>query len=203
MTNDPRTGFEQPSPARVDDGTSDANGRAAARQDDAPPRANDAGHEPGNLMPARSTDSIVRALAASPGELARLIDGKPADTLMQPSQDGGWGIVEVIPHMRDWELIHAERVARILSEERPHFTEQDDALWAIERHYREQDTRAALDEFRRLREALVDRLEGLDEAQWARTATHPRLGEISLHVLMDRVCDHDAKHVQQVRDILG
>lgn len=203
MTNDPRTGFEQPSPARVDDGTSDANGRAAARQDDAPPRANDAGHESGNLMPARSTDSIMRALANAPGELARLIDGKPADTLMQPSQDGGWGIVEVIPHMRDWELIHAERVARILTEERPHFTEQDDALWAIERHYREQDTRAALDEFRRLREALVDRLEGLDEAQWARTATHPRLGEISLHVLMDRVCDHDAKHVQQVRDILG
>lgn len=203
MTNDPGTGFEQPSQARTDDVASDANGAGASRQDDAPPRTDGARREPGSLTPARSTDSIVRALAATPGELARLIDGKPADTLMQPSQDGGWGIVEVIPHMRDWELIHAERVARILAEERPHFTEQDDALWAIERHYREQDTRAALDEFRRLREALVGRLEGLDEAQWARSATHPRLGEITLHVLMDRVCDHDAKHVQQVRDILG
>lgn len=203
MTNDPRTGFEQSPLTRADELSFDANGLAASRQDDAPPRLEGAGHAPGSLTPARSTDSIMRALASVPGELARLIDGQAAETLMQPSQDGGWGVVEIIPHLRDWEQIHAERVARILTEERPHFTEQDDALWAIERHYREQDTRAALDEFRRLRDALVSRLEGLDEAQWARAATHPRLGEITLHVLMDRVCDHDAKHVQQVKDVLG
>lgn len=175
----------------------------APRQDDAPPRLDDAGRPAGGLTPARSIESILRTLAATPGELARLIDGKSTETLMRPSQDGGWGIVEVIPHLRDWEQIHAERVQRILTEDQPHFDEQDDALWAIERHYREQDTRAALDEFRHLRAALVHRLDGLDEAQWARMARHPRLGEISLHVLMDRVCDHDAKHVQQVRDVLG
>lgn len=199
MTNDTQHELGQAPLLRADD----ADGSPVSRQDDAPPRLDGAAREPNGLTPVRSTDSIVRALANTPVELARLVDGKSSETLMRPSQDGGWGIVEVVPHMRDWELIHAERVERILREERPHLAEQDDALWAIERNYREQDTRAALDEFRRLRAVLVRRLEELDDAQWMRTATHPRLGEVTLHVLMDRVCDHDAKHVQQVKDVLG
>lgn len=203
MTNDPQDEHGQAPPLHADGASLGADGPPASRQDDAPPRPEGAAREPDGLSPARSTDSIVRTLAGTPAELARLVDGKPVETLMQPSQDGGWGIVEVVPHMRDWERIHAERVERILHEEQPHFAAEDDTLWAIERHYREQDTRAALEEFRHLREALVRRLEGLDDAQWARTAVHARLGEVSLHVLMDRVCDHDAKHVQQVKDILG
>lgn len=202
MVDDPRFGFGQA--PLLSAGESGADGSPASRQDDAPgPEPVHPAREASDIAPTRSTDSILRLLASTPEDLERLVDGKPTETLMQPSQDGGWGIVELVPHMRDWEVIHAERVDRILHEDRPHVAGQDDALWAIERNYREQDTRAALREFRHLRDVLVSRLDELDEAQWARTAVHPRLGEVSLHALMDRVCDHDAKHMQQVKDVLG
>lgn len=201
MVEDPQFGFGQtPLLSTAEAGT---DGTPASRQDDAPPGPNGVSRAANGITPARSTDSIIRQLASTPDDLDRLVDGKSTETLMQPAQDGGWGIVELVPLMRDWEQIHAERVDRILREDRPRFEEQDDALWAIERNYREQDTRAALREFRHLREALVSRLADLSEDAWARTAVHPRLGVISLHALMDRVCDHDAKHVQQVKDVIG
>lgn len=201
MVADPRFGFGQrPLLSATEAG---ADGSPASRQDDAPPEPDGTSHMANGASPARSTDSIVRVLANTPDDLERLVDGKSTETLMQPAQDGGWGIVELVPLARDWEQIHAERVDRILREEQPRIEEQDDSLWAIERNYREQDTHAALREFRHLREALVSRLDKLDEDEWARTAVHPRLGVISLHALMDRVCDHDARHVQQVKDVLG
>ena len=66
---------------------------------------------------------------------------------MRPAQDGGWGLVEILPHLRDWELIFRDRVALILEEEEPALEEYDDSLWAIEHDYRDQDPQVAFQEF--------------------------------------------------------
>lgn len=151
----------------------------------------------------RTIDEITSALGSIAVEMSRLIEGKTDDELMQPANDGGWGIVEIAPHFRDWEVVIADRVSRILREDRPELEEHDDSLWAIEHDYRSQDPREAIGEFRTLREALVAKVSGLPEEAWLRTAILPKRGIITLHWLLDNLCDHDAKHLVQSRDVLA
>lgn len=153
--------------------------------------------------PARSIDGVRTALAAVPDELARLLADRSPDELSQPSQDGGWGIVEILPHFLDWERVIRSRTDRILAEDTPHLEEHDDSLWAIEHDYSSQDPRTALAAFRKERLALADFLEALDDTAWDRAGILPKQGRITLHWLLDNVCDHDARHVMQVKDVLA
>ncbi|HYI25438.1 MAG TPA: DinB family protein [Thermomicrobiales bacterium] len=154
---------------------------------------------PGGRLP----ENVVATLASMPGELNRLVQGKSDEQLWQPAQDGGWGMVEILPHLRDWEVIIADRVDRILTQEMPTLDEYDDSLWAIEHDYRDQDPRAALAEFSERRNALVNRLREIDDADWGRVAILAKPGRVTLHWLLDRLCDHDAKHLLQARDVLA
>ncbi|MDQ3541541.1 MAG: DinB family protein [Chloroflexota bacterium] len=151
----------------------------------------------------RSIDGIRTALAAVPDELARLLADRSQEELSQASQDGGWGIVEILPHFLDWERVIRSRVDRILAEDTPELEEHDDSLWAIEHDYSSQNPQTALAAFRNERLALVNLLEALDDAAWNRGGILPKHGGITLHWLLNNVCDHDARHVMQVKDVLA
>lgn len=151
----------------------------------------------------RSVDAVMAALASVPVDIARLIDGKSTEELTRPAQDGGWGLVEILPHFRDWEEITGQRVSAILSEDEPGLEEYDDSLWAIEHAYRDQDTRAAFDEFAARRAALLERLATLAPDDWNRVGVLPKRGRVTLHWLLDSMCTHDARHVVQARDVLA
>jgi len=151
----------------------------------------------------RSPEEIVAALAAVPGDLGRLLDEHPAEALVRPARDGGWGVVEILPHLRDWEEIFAQRVQAVLTTERPFLESFDDELWVIERDYRGQDTAATLANFRRLREGLVEVLREVPSGAWDRTAEHEVHGPITLRWLVARIMDHDTEHREQARDALA
>lgn len=177
----------------VDDGDTESTGSS---------RGQERSQAPGDAS-GRSIDAIRTALAAVPDELGRLLADRSQDELSQPSQDGGWGIVEILPHFVDWEGVIRSRVERIVGEDTPELEEHDDSLWAIEHDYSSQDPQTALAAFRTQRLALVDLLETLDDAAWNRAAILPKHGVITMHWLLNNVCDHDARHVMQVKDVLA
>jgi hypothetical protein len=151
----------------------------------------------------RPIAAVIAALRSVPVELGRLIEGRSHDDLMQPAQDGGWGLVEIIPHFRDWEVIYAERLDLVLSEDPATVQEEDDSLWAIEHGYRDLDPRETFREFALLRERLVDRLASLADAEWQRVVILPKRGRVTLHWLMSSLYDHDTKHLVQAREVLA
>ncbi|HEU0164531.1 MAG TPA: DinB family protein [Thermomicrobiales bacterium] len=164
--------------------------------------------EPTNGVPVvafeglRDRENIHRALVAAVGDFERLIAGKSRETLAQPANDGRWGMVEILPHMRDWEKVNHDRIARVLNEENPHLEMPDDSLWAIEHDYAAQDPVRVFEEFKGLRGELVDLVEHLDDDAWSLPATLDGIGEINLHWLLNNVCVHDGHHLQQARDLL-
>lgn len=152
----------------------------------------------------RTREEILAALAAFPDELARLVcDDHDLEALMRPASDGGWGVVEILPHLRDWEEIFLERARRIVNEDRPRLPGYDDELWAIERDYRGQDPWATLEHFRRLRQEHVEYLRALPPEAWSRVGVHGYYGEITLQWMENHVCDHDQEHLRQARDALA
>lgn len=179
-----------------------ANGAADSTSSGPSDRSRDRSTASGDVS-ARSVDGVIAALASVPDELSRLLANRSRDDLTQPAQDGGWGIVEILPHFLDWEHVIRDRVDRILTEETPELEEHDDTLWAIEHDYSSQDPLDVLAAFREQREALVELLESIDDAAWNRAARLPKHGRITLHWLLNNVCDHDARHMMQVRDVLA
>ncbi|MDQ3043812.1 MAG: DinB family protein [Chloroflexota bacterium] len=176
-------------------------GSGATRQDDAPTSAPVTPERAG--APRRAPNEILTALAALPDELDRTLHERSSEDLLRPARDGGWGVVEVLPHLRDWEEVLSERIDALLSQERPRLPAYDDDLWAIERDYRGQEPRATLASFRALRQDNVARLRDLPPEAWHRTGEHDTLGEVSLQWLTDHICDHDAEHLEQIRDALA
>jgi hypothetical protein len=180
----------------------------AYRQDDAPPgfepvASMPPADEPALLPPRRSVPETLATLRATPVEFERLISGQSEEALAKPASDGEWGVVEILPHLRDWETIWQEWIHRLLIEDMPVLEAVDDSLWAIEHDYANENVPDVLDTFRERRAETVQLLEPLDEAAWQRVALHPQLGPLTLHQLADRMCDHDARHIEQARDALA
>jgi hypothetical protein len=156
-----------------------------------------------NAPTKRSPDEVIAALASFPDELARMMADQSEEALMRPARDGGWGVVEVLPHLRDWEEIYLHRIHMILEHERPDLPAHDDDLWAIERDYRGQDPHFTINHFRELRAQTVDRLGQAPPEAWERTGQHAAHGEITLLWLANNMCDHDREHLEQIRDALA
>lgn len=152
---------------------------------------------------ARSISTILEDQRSLAVEFDRLTAGKSREVLLQPDNDGGWGVVDILSHLLDWERVTHDRVHRIVHEDHPHLPDFDDSLWAVEHNYRSNDPTDVLDELRQHREALIEELEGLDEAEWTRGGDLENRGEITLHWLMNHVCDHDRKHLKQAREVLA
>ena len=148
-------------------------------------------------------ERIVAALTAFPDELSRLLADHPRDALLAPASDGGLGVVEILPHLRDWEQIYLGRVDALLMEDHPVLPAFDDELWVIERDYRGQDPGTVLREFLTLRADLVERLAHADEAAWNRTAEHETAGGVTLLWLGNQIVHSDADHLARIREALG
>lgn len=153
--------------------------------------------------PARDIETVLETLASTPGEFGRIIEGESRERLAQPASDGDWGIVEILPHVGDWEEVNAFWTRRILEEESPELEAVDDSLWAIEHDYANEDPFRAFERFAELRHGLIDVLRELDDEDWQRTAIHATGGRMTLHQFVDRICDHDARQLAQARDALA
>lgn len=151
----------------------------------------------------RTRETILTELSGFPEELRRLVlTDHGADDLLRPAKDGGWGVVEILPHLRDWEEIYLERMHLIVEEDQPHLPAYDDSLWAIERDYRGQNPAETFEQFRELRGQMVDFLRDLPAEAWERQGEHGVFGSVTLQWLADHVCNHDQEHLQQALDAL-
>lgn len=151
----------------------------------------------------RSRDEILHALETFPAEFKRLIlDPSDREALLRPAFDGGWGIVEILPHLRDWEEIYLDRIHAVLTEERPALPGFDDTLWSIERDYRGQDPMETFASLAGLRAQTVSLLAAASPGDWDRRGIHGYYGDISLLWLANHICDHDEEHLQQAKDAM-
>ena len=146
--------------------------------------------------------AILPALAAFPDDLARTLNGQSAAALVRPASDGGWGVVENLCHMRDWEEIFLARARAIVERDRPELPVFDDELWPIERDYRGQPPDRVVQRLRDLRGQLVVLLTSLPDAAWQRTGLHGLRGEITLYDLVALLHQHCEEHLVQIQEAL-
>lgn len=147
-------------------------------------------------------DDVLEKLKRAPDRLQRLVEDHPDDLLRQPGDGGGWGAVEIMAFLRDWDVVIDERLSLMLTEDEPEFEDEDPDLWSIERDYHAEVPNKVQSAFRKCREQLVKRLHNLDEAAWHRTARMPDGQVITVEGLVNGLLENDQEHMSRLRDIL-
>lgn len=141
----------------------------------------------------------VFATAVQQSLTATAIDWK------QRPASGEWSLTEVICHLRDVEReVHQVRFCALIAAENIFLPGATPDEWAAERHYQEQDGRAALADFIAARRETIALLAQIDnEALWDRQGRHAFFGHTTMHELLHLVVKHDQAHWQQIKKLLG
>jgi len=155
-------------------------------------------------MDQRDKDRIIWNLKSLPNELEDLLKDLDEETLVWRPIPNKWSIKEIMCHLRDMEReAYLARYRRMLSEDNPSLPNVDQDRIAYESDYIRQDAKAALEEFRRIRQETIRTLEGAPLETWSRGGVHETDGPMTVETLVHRqLKGNDLNHLVQMKDIV-
>ncbi|MCI0488392.1 MAG: DinB family protein [Blastocatellia bacterium] len=149
-------------------------------------------------------ERLLWNLKSFPNELDDLVEDLDEETFRWRPIPGKWSIKETVCHLRDMEReSYLARYRRILSEDNPFLPNVDQDRLAREGDYIDQDARAALEEFKRLRAETVQTLESVPPETWSRGGVHEIDGPMTIEQLaVKQIKGNDLNHLVQMKDIV-
>jgi transcriptional regulator with XRE-family HTH domain len=154
------------------------------------------------IAPVEDFAGRVATLAATPSKLKDIVALIPRDAWTRRPANGGFSLIEHVCHLRDIdEDGYRERVARILTEERPSLPDIDGDALARERDYQSQDLEAALSAFAAARWQTSARLAKLSPEERHRTGLMAEIREITIDGVVGAMLAHDSEHLDQLSEL--
>ncbi len=153
-------------------------------------------------FPVELYPDILERLRGTPARIEESVRDLPTDRLTRRQAEGTWSIQENIGHMLDLEDLPLGRVQDFLSGAGALRAADMSNRKTHDANHNAGPIGALLTAFRSARGILMDRLDRLTDADFARTSIHPRL-EVSMR-LVD-LClfqaDHDDNHLARIREL--
>jgi len=152
--------------------------------------------------PVELYPDILERLRGTPARLEEAGRGLPPDILTRREKEGTWSIQENVGHLLDVGALWLGRVEDFLGGAatlRPADMTNRKTHVA---HHNDRPMAELLAGFRAERERLIERLDSLDDSDFARTALHPRLQTpMRLVDLCLFAADHDDYHLARIREL--
>jgi len=142
-------------------------------------------------------------LAATPGQLARLIKGVPRKKLSQRPASGKWSVTEILAHLADSELVYGFRIRVILEASGTAIQGIDQDAWAKFSDYSKHEPGLSVEAFRSTRQRLVRLLKSLPRESWDRYGMHSERGKETVTRVVEMLAGHDANHMNQIKERLS
>ena len=153
------------------------------------------------MDPVSGFDSLESALAVvgrTPLILRGLLDGVEP-SLVGSRSEPEWAPRQVLEHLLDVEgIAFADRIARIVHEERPFIRSIDPPARLVVGGYAARTLEDLLDEFERRRAGDVAMLRSLPEGALANEGEHERAGVFTVRDLIHYWACHDLLHLRQI-----
>ena len=148
------------------------------------------------FLDGRALDTI---LAATPGEISRLILAIGVEKENTAPAPGKWSAAEIIAHLADCELVFGFRLRQTLAENAPTIQPFDQDKWAAT--YTGVPAKQALEVLTALRGWNL-RLIGLALPEAAeRPVTHPERGTMTFLTIVETMAGHDLNHLAQLKKL--
>ncbi|MCU1238068.1 MAG: hypothetical protein JWP63_6035, partial [Candidatus Solibacter sp.] len=116
---------------------------------------------------------------------------------------GKWSVRAIIAHMAEDELASSWRYRQMIEHADVALPGFDQDEWARLGDYEAWSVRDALEMFRLLRDANLRMFGRLSATEWERYGLHAERGRLTVEELCRHMAGHDAKHIGQIRRLLG
>ena len=115
----------------------------------------------------------------------------------------GWSIVEIVCHLRDFDVIFRSRAMMMLSEDHPRLPAYDHEAMAVERAYQQGRLSSAREQFQASRRETIALFASLTPDQWERAGVHPERDSFTMTDAVMQVGLHDLDHLEQITRVLA
>lgn len=154
-------------------------------------------------MKGRSIDraDLLARFVIAPDRIEAQVRSVPSEGWSFRSASDSWTIREVTVHLADNEAVDFVRVRMALAQSGSKIQRYDEASWARELDYANEDIDEALRAFRTLRLRTHQLLARVSDAAWQRVLVRPEGGQRSVEEKVRGDLEHFELHMQQIRDI--
>jgi hypothetical protein len=137
---------------------------------------------------------------AGPGRLRRAIAGMTGEQIDAAPLAGKWSTRQVICHIADFEPVYADRMKRVIAEERPTMFGGDPDLFAARLAYNARDIEEELQLIESVRRHVGRILKTLAPDDFQRVGLHSEAGPITLEKLLTNITNHVPHHIRFIED---
>lgn len=153
-----------------------------------------------------SLADLISNYVAGPALLRQAVAGMSRQQLVARPVADKWSTLEVVCHLADFDPILADRMKRVIAEERPTLLGADENRFAAALAYQERDLEEELTLIEKTRQQMGRILATLPEAALARVGVHNERGPLTLERLLTTAGNHLPHHlkfIQEKRQALG
>jgi hypothetical protein len=130
----------------------------------------------------------------------RAVAGMTREQLLARPIPGKWSTQEVVCHLTDFEPIMADRMKRVIAEDRPALLDADENCFAAALAYHDRDVAEELDIIEHTRRQLARILRTLPGEALQRVGIHNELGPQTLEKLLTKAINHIPHHVRFIEE---
>ena len=150
-------------------------------------------------MTSQERQKLIAQYKEGYHEVARSLEGFPADLLTSHPIKGKWSAAEIVHHLADSETTSGIRLRRLLVEDRPVIQGYDQDAYAERLNYNHREMAPALDAFRSARAAAAQLFEFMSDEDWRREGTHSESGSYTAEQWLAIYAAHAHNHAAQIR----
>jgi uncharacterized damage-inducible protein DinB len=150
--------------------------------------------------------SLIDEYRSGPQQLREALAGMTQYQLDATPVPGRWSTRQVVCHIADFEPIYADRIKRVIAEDRPTLFGADPDRFAARLAYAQRDVEEELHLIQSVRDHLARILQTLKAEDFQRTGVHSEAGPLTLESFLRNVTRHLPHHVrfiQEKRHTLG
>lgn len=139
---------------------------------------------------------LIGRYASGGAILAYAVSGLTADQARARPGPGDWSLVQLIAHLLDSDLVHADRIKRLIAEDNPTLQAFDENLWAARLGYEEESVEEAVSLLAGNRRRVASILRRLPPADFIRSGNHTENGKTTLAEELSLVTNHLDHHLR-------
>jgi uncharacterized damage-inducible protein DinB len=143
---------------------------------------------------------LIDAYLAGAQTLRQAVAGMSREQVVARPVAGKWSTLEVVCHLADFDPILADRMKRVIAEDRPTLVGADENRFAAALAYHARDMDEELTIIDRTRSQLARILRTLPDEALARVGVHNERGPRTLEQLLTTATNHIPHHVKFIAE---
>jgi hypothetical protein len=142
----------------------------------------------------------IDSFLAGPAQLRRAVAGMSREQLLARPIPGKWSTLEVVCHLADFDPVLADRMKRVIAEDKPQLLGADEKRYAATLAYHDRDLEEELALIERTRSQMGRILRKLPAEAFQREGIHNERGPLTLERLVTIAANHIPHHVQFIQE---